>query len=30
MVAVDAHEQLLVEGTRARVVSMPSWEIFDE
>ena len=27
--AVDAHEQLLAEGIRSRVVSMPSWEIFD-
>jgi transketolase len=27
--AVQAHEQLLVEGIRSRVVSMPSWEIFD-
>jgi transketolase len=27
--AVDAHEKLLVEGIRSRVVSMPSWEIFD-
>ena len=27
--AVDAHEQLLAEGTRSRVVSMPSWDIFD-
>jgi transketolase len=28
--AVDAHEKLLAEGIRSRVVSMPSWEIFDE
>jgi transketolase len=28
--AVDAHEQLRVEGIRSRVVSMPSWELFDE
>ncbi len=27
--AVQAHEQLLAEGIRSRVVSMPSWEIFD-
>lgn len=27
--AVAAHEQLLTEGIRSRVVSMPSWEIFD-
>ena len=28
--AVEAHEKLLAEGIRSRVVSMPSWEIFDE
>ena len=28
-VAIDAHEQLLTGGIRSRVVSMPSWEIFD-
>ena len=28
-VAVDAHERLLVEGIRSRVVSMPSWDIFE-
>jgi transketolase len=28
--AVDAHEKLLAEGIRSRVVSMPSWEIFDQ
>ena len=28
--AVDAHERLLGEGIRSRVVSMPSWEIFEE
>jgi transketolase len=28
-VAVDAHEKLLAEGIRSRVVSMPSWEIFE-
>jgi transketolase len=27
--AVQAHEKLLVEGIRSRVVSMPSWDIFD-
>jgi transketolase len=27
--AVDAHEKLVAEGIRSRVVSMPSWEIFD-
>jgi len=27
--AVDAHEKLNAEGIRSRVVSMPSWEIFD-
>jgi transketolase len=27
--AVQAHENLLAEGIRTRVVSMPSWEIFD-
>jgi transketolase len=28
-VAVDSHEKLLAEGIRSRVVSMPSWEIFE-
>jgi transketolase len=28
--AVDAHETLRAEGIRSRVVSMPSWEIFDD
>ena len=28
--AVDAHETLVADGIRSRVVSMPSWEIFDE
>ncbi|HET7215605.1 MAG TPA: transketolase [Terriglobia bacterium] len=28
--AVDAHEALLAEGIRSRVVSMPSWEIFEQ
>ena len=27
--AVQAHEKLLAEGIRSRVVSMPSWDIFD-
>ena len=27
--AVEAHEELLAEGIRSRVVSLPSWEIFD-
>ena len=27
--AVEAHEKLLAEGIRSRVVSMASWEIFD-
>jgi transketolase len=27
--AVHAHQQLVAEGIRSRVVSMPSWEIFD-
>jgi len=26
---VDAYEQLKAEGIKARVVSMPSWEIFE-
>jgi transketolase len=29
ILAVHAHEQLLTEGIRSRVVSMPSWEIFE-
>jgi transketolase len=29
VLAVDAHEKLLAEGIRSRVVSIPSWEIFD-
>jgi transketolase len=28
-VAVDAHERLLAQGVRSRVVSMPSWDIFE-
>jgi transketolase len=27
--AVDAHERLLAEGIKSRVVSMPSWDIFE-
>ncbi len=27
--AVDAHERLVAEGIRSRVVSMPSWDIFE-
>jgi transketolase len=27
--AVQAHEDLVIEGIRSRVVSMPSWEIFE-
>ena len=27
--AVQAHEELLVEGIQSRVVSMPSWDIFE-
>jgi transketolase len=27
--AVQAHEKLLADGIRSRVVSMPSWELFD-
>jgi transketolase len=29
ILAVQAHEKLLTEGIRSRVVSMPSWEIFE-
>ena len=28
-VAVDTHEKLIAEGIRSRVVSMPSWDIFE-
>jgi transketolase len=28
--AVEAHKQLTQQGIRARVVSMPSWELFDQ
>jgi transketolase len=27
---INAHEELLAEGIRSRVVSMPSWDIFEE
>ena len=27
--AVQAHEKLVAEGIRSRVVSMPSWDIFE-
>ena len=30
ILAVNAHEMLKVEGIRSRVVSMPSWEIFED
>jgi len=30
ILAVQAHEKLLSEGIRSRVVSMPSWEIFEQ
>jgi transketolase len=30
ILAVEAHEELLAEGIRSRVVSMPSWEIFEQ
>ncbi len=29
ILCVQAHEQLLAEGIRSRVVSMPSWDIFE-
>jgi transketolase len=29
ILAVQAHEKLLTEGIRSRVVSMPSWDIFE-
>ncbi len=29
ILAVEAHEQLVAEGIRSRVVSMPSWDIFE-
>ena len=30
ILAVQAHERLLSEGIRSRVVSMPSWDIFEQ
>jgi transketolase len=30
VLAVEAHEELIAEGIRSRVVSMPSWEIFEQ
>ena len=30
VLAVEAHEKLIAEGIRSRVVSMPSWEIFEQ
>jgi transketolase len=29
IVAVEAHEKLIAQGIRSRVVSMPSWDIFE-
>ena len=29
ILAVEAHEKLIAEGIRSRVVSMPSWDIFE-
>jgi len=29
ILAVDAHKELMADGIRSRVVSMPSWEIFE-
>jgi transketolase len=29
ILALEAHEQLLAQGIRSRVVSMPSWDIFE-
>jgi len=29
ILAVEAHEQLIADGIRSRVVSMPSWDIFE-
>jgi transketolase len=29
-VCIDAHEELVAEGIRSRVVSMPSWDIFEQ
>ena len=30
ILVVEAHEKLIAEGIRSRVVSMPSWEIFEQ
>jgi transketolase len=30
ILAVEAHEKLVAEGIRSRVVSMPSWDIFEK
>jgi transketolase len=30
ILAVDAHERLLAAGFRSRVVSMPSWDLFEQ
>jgi transketolase len=30
ILAVQAHEQLAAEGIRSRVVSMPSWDLFED
>ncbi|HXJ34289.1 MAG TPA: transketolase [Candidatus Eisenbacteria bacterium] len=30
VLAVEAHEKLLAEGIRSRVVSMPSWDVFEQ
>jgi transketolase len=30
ILAVQAHEKLLAEGIRSRVVSMPSWDVFEQ
>jgi transketolase len=29
-IAVEAHEQLIADGVRSRVVSLPSWYLFDQ
>jgi transketolase len=30
ILAIEAHEQLAAEGIRSRVVSMPSWDLFED
>jgi transketolase len=30
ILAVDAHEKLIADGIRSRVVSMPSWDVFEK